>query len=884
MNGDPRVQPSTRVFLLIALAIAAVLPQRAHGQVCNLKIVTDANPDYSDMPSLVHSVTSNWPTPAEKCWAMFYWNHIARRQTSPIILHGQELTDPIRQFNDYGYTMCSTVAGINCGIWHHLGLPVKFWDISLHTVSEVFYADRWHMYDNSMSAVYTLCDGVTIAGVEEIGQDGACAASGGRREAGHIAKYHCLNATSPNGFLSGADTPRDLAQEYRCFRPSGLKHRWYYHNWNWGHRYVLNVREGEAYTRYYHSLGTSPEFYVPNRNGKDPEAANPRYRIRGNGVWTFEPPLTPAEFPRCVQSADGIQAVAPAGLQPSQPGATAFAVFKVQSANVTTSQEIDADFVRQNAADAAAIEISTTNGLTWTRVWQAESTGRLRAQLPLIDQVNGAYEILVRVSLRAAATASDVRLESLKITTTTMLNSKTQPALRLGKNTVHVGAGDPSDTIVLWPELQRDRYKPWVVAERNLGTRAEHPGYTGVLFAAQPQEEAFMVYRLDAPADMTRLVYGGRFYNRAPQAEIRLAHSLDDGQTWVETYALTSTEPPWDVVHYETVDALPPGTRSALVRYRLQASQAGPTACSIYAVRMEANHVPIAPGFRPLDVTFRWNEVQPDRSLVARSHRQRIDQVPFRYTLDTAGADHPIVDSLQVQQWPAGADCGSAASPSPPAALPPPPANADSGSAAPRDAAGERFADRWVTYGSNLLQGKPYTVSVPPTGQWGGSDPDGRKLTDGIVGPPYAGGTAPQTACLWDAKCGQPEITVDLQQPATLAAFRVDLTAGWPWWDALKGEVQDQIEVLTSEDGERYVSHGLFDFDLRRKDIPINHLLPDEETARGFTFTKLLSAPVSARFVRFILTPRRAVGISEVQALDFVKEQPFDLRVALPAE
>ena len=42
---------------------------------------------------------------------MWYWNHIARRQTAPMILHGMELTDPIRQFNDYGYTMCSTIAG-----------------------------------------------------------------------------------------------------------------------------------------------------------------------------------------------------------------------------------------------------------------------------------------------------------------------------------------------------------------------------------------------------------------------------------------------------------------------------------------------------------------------------------------------------------------------------------------------------------------------------------------------------------------------------------------------------------------------------------------------------------------------------------------------------
>ena len=71
-----------------------------------------------------------------------------------------------------------------------------------------------------------------------------------------------------------------------------------------------------------------------------------------------------------------------------------------------------------------------------------------------------------------------------------------------------------------------------------MATLAEHGGYTGVLFAAKPREEAFMVYRLDTPADMTRLTYGGRFYNRAPKATIRMAHSLDGGKTWTETYCL----------------------------------------------------------------------------------------------------------------------------------------------------------------------------------------------------------------------------------------------------------------------------------------------------------------------------------------------------------
>src|SRR5947208_7389715 len=241
------------------------------------------------MEIMVQSITSKWETPEEKCWAMFYWNHIARRQTNPIILHGMALTDPIRQFNDYGYTMCSTISGINQSIWEEMGLKHRYWDISNHTVAEVFYDGRWHMYDNSLSALYTLCDGKTLAAVEDIGKEGACAASNWKKEPGHIAKYHCLTATSPNGVLTGADTARSLDEEYHCFNPNGLKLRTYFYDWDNGHRYILNLRAGESYTRYYHAL--APEYFVPNANGKDPEKVNERYHLRGNGEWTYRPDL-----------------------------------------------------------------------------------------------------------------------------------------------------------------------------------------------------------------------------------------------------------------------------------------------------------------------------------------------------------------------------------------------------------------------------------------------------------------------------------------------------------------------------------------------------------------------------------------------------------------
>ncbi|MBI3921944.1 MAG: hypothetical protein HY318_11055, partial [Armatimonadetes bacterium] len=440
-------------FLLLPLFCTAIDAARA--EVCNLKVVTDASPDYYDMPSMIHSITSRWSTPKEKCWALFYWNHNARRQTTPMMLHGMALTDPIRQFNDYGYTMCSTIAGINCAIWHSMGLPVKYWDISLHTVPECFYDGRWHMYDNSMSALYTLCDGETIAGVEDIGKEGSCAASGGKIEPGHVARYHCLNATSPNGFLTGADCARDLDQEYRCFNPNSLKYRYYFNDWDSGHRYILNLREGETYTRYYRSQGETPDTFVP-LNGKDPDD---RYRLRGNGVWTFKPSLRADGWKRATHSASAMTALKAGGLHPDKAGAAGGVVYKIQSANVTTSQRIIATLSRKSVEEEARISVSTNNGLKWTEVWTAEAVGDLPVSLKLLSEVNGAYEVLIKVELRAGTRPSDCLLKDFEVSTTTMLNAKTQPRLNLGRNTVYVGLGDQTESVVFWPELQGGKYR-----------------------------------------------------------------------------------------------------------------------------------------------------------------------------------------------------------------------------------------------------------------------------------------------------------------------------------------------------------------------------------------------------------------------------------------
>ncbi len=466
---------SDRAALAFCLAVL-LAAGAATAEVCNLKLVTDASPDYSDLPSFLHSATARWGSPQEKCWALFYWNHIGRRQTAPMMLHGLELTDPIRQFNDYGYTMCSTISGVNCALWHNLGLPVRFWDISLHTVPEVFYGGRWHMYDNSMSALYTLCDGAGI---------------------------------------------------------------------------II-------------SIGTT------------------------------------------------------------------------------------------------AIVISSTS-------------------------------------------------------------RRTSPT----------------------------------------------PGYQGTIYPAVAGEDAWLVYRLDAPADITRVNYGGRFYNRAPRSHVDLLYSLDAGRTWRKSWSLRRTAPPWDVIHYETLE-LPGGHRSVWLKYLMNTTEAAPAGCSIYAVRMEAAYLPLDTAFRPLEVTFNWSERQKDRTLVERSHRQTVPRLPFRYTINVGGEDHPV-------------------------------------------------------------------------------------------------------------------ITLDLGTPAPCASFAMNLH-GYPWWDSLKGEVRDRVEVLTSLDGQEYRSQGFLKLNFFWKDLPANYMWTDEETMTSGTFRLIPDRPVTTRFVQYRIANKRFFDCAGLEVLDAIGSAPFDLRIALPDE
>jgi hypothetical protein len=265
-----------------------------------------------------------------------------------------------------------------------------------------------------------------------------------------------------------------------------------------------------------------------------------------------------------------------------------------------------------------------------------------------------------------------------------------------------------------------------------------------------------------------------------------------------------------------------------------------------------------------LEVTFNWREIQDDYSLIERSHTQLVTEIPFKYTINIGGCDHPVVNFLRTNVKGAVE-------------------NVKYGYSDEVDVGGAKYISRWISYGKNLAEGKHYKVSVPSKTHWGAGDPQDQKLTDGIMGPPYAGGIGPRYALSWD-KGDDPVIEVDLEKVQNCGAFRIHLSAGWPWWDAMKGQVKDRVEVQTSLDGRTFASQGFFVLNLRWKDIHVNHMMPDDETATGFTYNLVPKEPVKARYVRFKIDAQRTLTVSEVQVVDWIRYRPFDLRIALPDE
>jgi hypothetical protein len=274
---------------------------------------------------------------------------------------------------------------------------------------------------------------------------------------------------------------------------------------------------------------------------------------------------------------------------------------------------------------------------------------------------------------------------------------------------------------------------------------------------------------------------------------------------------------------------------------------------------MTARYRPANAEFQPLEVTYNWSELAAG-TWVERSHTQLITKPQERYFLSVGGDDLPRTNWVRVNLK---------------GALP----DVTYGYSDGKELQAEPLLRTRHLWGKNLAAGKPYTFSIPSRDNWDAGDPDMTRLTDGAVASTYGGGTTYREGPIWTP--GQnPVITLDLQESERVAAARIHVT-GYPY-DFANGPFSE-VEVLTSLDGESFVSQGTILTAMEYKDVDGDFILPERGGFQSWVFALVFPEPVEARYVRYrVANPKMFFSTSEVSACDSVQVEDWREPLAMP--
>ena len=892
----------TRRFEMLALVAAlALCDSSAWAQVYNLRLLTDNVPDYTDMASLVESSTGVWQTPEDKAAAVFRWGRRSRRQTSCAVEEGRHLLDPILHYNSYGAMNCGIISSLNISSWLELGFQARYIQLGDHTVSEVSWngGQSWHLFDSSMSFYCYNHEG-QVASCDEIKQAHGCELSGGKVEPGHFYLYHgappLVSHLGPGGWRFAADQPVNYARTLQNGADSytdGFSVDRYCQVARRGHRYVLNLRPYESYTRHWRPLddaqhggdtaANDPNYFRPLANGSDPDDQHGLNNIRGNGVWLFAPDLAAADRDALFYDSQNIAEVAVGStaieLHPAEAGDQASVTYRISAANVITSLWIDADAFRNDTADQLRISVSRTAGIRWQQVWQSDTLGQQPIALALRDQVAGVTQCLVRIEMFAAERPDSVGLGRLKFRAITQLNRRALPKLTLGSNQVVLAADEQLETTELWPPLHDGKYRETVYAESGVFSDQQPDGqYKATLGAGVNGQPGWATWRLAVPTDIVDVTLGAISTNRSARSYVSLQYSWD-GQQFDEFDRKEDGEAPFDkqVLRTFAAQAVPAGARQTFFRgeFFCQNGAATYNMPGIQDLLMRLRHRPRRAAQQVIEVTYHWTEHRVEGD-VARSHTELVARLPHRYTINTAGRRDPTMNWVRLNfvghgpadEHPLGYSDGQ-----------------DVGSVAEYP----KVAYHWKKC---LSAGRSYTTSRPSSAALGNGDTDGCELTNGVVVAPTDHVRTKQVqaaTAFWDE--GEPvAIVIDLGQVQPVAGARI--ATHQP--NAQYGHPQS-VDVAISTDGRSWTPVGSIEHDdlfkppgdyeaWEHDDNPRFADLP--ATGRlAYLYPLVLERTSSARYVRFVCTPQtgRGMGLSELQVFDHVDVTPWPAEIKLPS-
>lgn len=603
------------------------------GVVSHVKVVSDKVPDVSSLEAWKASFIRDGMSDEEK--ALACWRTVAsfQHQDAPpveYLANEDVVCDAIKMFNVYGYGFCSMASAHVATLARFVGLQARGWGINQHSVSEVFWDGAWHLLDASLINYFPKPDG-KIASVEEIiaGVTEWYEKNPGLKgNPDKIVEFHRRGGWQ--GWRQGPEIlKRAPTMDETGWWPART-HGWYAtlqeydgggggvggkaflyeYGYSQGYRVNIQLRPGERLTRNWSPKGLhvnmkehGPPGCMSMKTGQDSLVYTPKFgdiapgRV-GNGLHEYEMPVRSPLYRTGALAVENLRDDRAAVKDPSRPGAL---VVRMPSSYVYLSGSLSL-----RASGEVAVFFSDNHGLDWKEI----ACGSGTMDVDLGPHCFRRYDYRLRLELRGP----DAALESLRIAHDIQHSQRPLPALTRGPNEIAFSAGPPEGTITVEGSVHlRHRGKQLVYADF-------HPEIQGMgenLFLEGAQ--GHIAFPVSTPGDLVRLRFGAHYRARDARDGLDYQVSFDDGKTWKAV-----DRAPGGVAgfcRYVTFSDIPAGTRRALVRF----AGTSRNATGILGFRIDADYREPFGGFRPVKVTYRWEEDGRPREqiLVARRPQEK---------------------------------------------------------------------------------------------------------------------------------------------------------------------------------------------------------------------------------------------------------------------
>jgi hypothetical protein len=618
------------------VSVSALWADDKNGQpavVANVKVVSDKVLDVSSLEAWKKSYIKPGMSDKEKalaCWMAMVGHQFQDSGPKEFVNNEMLVQDAIKMMNDYGYSYCGIMANEITSLARYVGLEARIWTINAHVVPEIKWDNEWHMLDGSLINYFTKEDG-KIASVEEICKAVQDWLKDHPELKGDNAKLMAFQQTGDwTGWKNGPKLLADCTFYDATGWWAARTHGWYstmqeyagggnpktpfmYEaGYSMGYRVNIQLRPGEEFVRNWSNKGLWINKDDPQTGGEPASmkakpgegglAYSPKYGDKapgriGNGLHEYHVPLADPSLPKSARTFDNLSVASGGtptlGLKDEGKQGVLDILMPSSYPSLTGTLTLDAAI---GEGGEIKVLLSDNNGLDYKPVATVDKAGEQK--IDFSKQALRRYDYQLRFVLSGKGTG----LKGLKIVNDIQHSQRPLPALEQGDNTITFSAGPQEGTVTMEGSCGPNDGKGLTIMDF-------HPEMTNIDFANhclldyKNGETGEMIYKLTTPGDVAWMTLMTEYRARGKNSGWHVSISSDEGKTWKDVAACEG--PTAATGLFKEVKDIPASVKSVWVKY---AGYGASNGVMLFNQRMDLHYKLPNPGFRPVRVTYVWEE------------------------------------------------------------------------------------------------------------------------------------------------------------------------------------------------------------------------------------------------------------------------------------